>query len=96
MLSIMGVVFAAISTLLCIRGDKNYSALFALMSLLCMITPLVVYPAVSLDDINAGCDDENDRGINYDDCSNLDVSYGLQAGATALTLLGFIILIKRK
>lgn len=96
MLSIMGVVFAAISALLCIRGDKNYSALFALMSLLCMITPLVVYPAVSLDDINAGCVYENDMNMNYDNCSNLDVSYGLQASATALTLLGFILVLKMK
>jgi hypothetical protein len=86
-LSIVGAVFAAIAALLCIRGNKNYSALFALMSLLCMITTLVVYPVVSLKDLNKGCDKDN--------CLSLDVSYGLQAGATALTLLGFV-LIKRK
>ncbi len=85
--SIVGAVFAAIAALLFVRGNKNYSALFAFISLLCMITTLIVYPVVSLKDLNKGCDKDN--------CLSLDVSYGLQAGATALTLLGFV-LIKRK
>jgi hypothetical protein len=85
--SIVGAVFAAIAALLFVRGNKNYSALFAFISLLCMITTLVVYPVVSLKDLNKSCD--------QDGCFSLDASYGLQAGATALTLLGFV-LIKRK
>jgi len=89
-LSITGVVFVFLSVLLCIIGNKKWStkkwsALFAFISLLFMIATLIAYPVLS-----------NHLGCPKGDCNNLGVSYGLQAGATALTLLGFIILIKRK
>ena len=86
-LSIVGAVFAAIAAFLFVRGDKNYSALFAFLSLLCMIATLIVYPVVSLKDINKNCVKDN--------CSKLDLSYGLQASATALVLFGFVLLKKK-
>ena len=89
-LSITGVVFVFLSLILCIINNKKWSTkkwstLFAFISLLCMIATLIAYPVLS-----------NHLDCPKGDCNNLGISYGLQAGATALTLLGFIILIKRK
>lgn len=86
-LSIVGVGFAAIAAFSFVRGNKKFSVLCALISLLCMISTLIVYPVVSLKDINKNCAKDN--------CSYLDLSYGLQAGATSLVLFSVILLLKK-
>jgi len=78
--AVAGAALALIALALCAMNHKTAGKVSALVAVLCMITVLIVYPVVSLPDLNkksGGLPDTN---------SELDVSYYLEVGAAVLAI----------
>ena len=77
--AVAGAALALIALALCAMNHKTAGKVSALVAVLCMITVLIVYPVVSLPDLN-----KNSSG--FDTNSELDVSYYLEVGAAVLAI----------
>jgi len=79
--AVAGAALALIALALCAMNHKTAGKVSALVAVLCMITVLIVYPVVSLPDLNKIASGGL-PGTN----SELDVSYYLEVGAAVLAI----------
>ena len=83
-LSIVGAVLAFGAGVVCFNGRKTMSKFMAIISLLCIITVLVIYPLVTLKDINDDNQKKNAKSLN------VSVSYYIELAAGVLVLGGLV------
>lgn len=77
--AVAGAALALIALALCAMNHKTAGKMSALVAVLCMITVLIVYPVVSLADMN--------KNMNVGSLTQkLDVSYYLEVGAAVLAI----------
>ena len=78
--AVAGAALALLALALCAMNHKTAGKVSALVAVLCMITVLIVYPVVSLPDLN-----KKSGGLPGTN-SELDVSYYLEVGAAVLAI----------